>query len=589
VHTLDLFTIESAEKNFLLREIMPPKAISGGSSAKDGQHIDRISLLSVSNMSSPDAFRFFCSKIASLKPFEASWLEHGLSGNDLLRLDPFSFTSELAKEFPDMPPSLRNRLFEQMKAKIAIDFAKNTESDHVISIPTGEAWASTELGATAPTVMQRYSANHQQASNLLPIQSGNMAPTHAPPPLETQTPAAKAAPFVFGPRVTPQTLRYDFPLPHGQNSAAPMPALAGQQPGSLSSAILPNASPMPALAGQMLSQPASAAVGVPPPPVRPPPSGVANAPMPALAGQRGENDSNVPLIPLAPAFNASSSDFVYHSSPKLPWVKASEARAVAEVNPNFPVGFSEINMHQLMQLAIQERLKKPLPISFQAAIPVVWPKCEVFDREHFIATRTLYYKAVLESMSIGLFQEFKSTFTTSARLALCLEFHLDQTSFIATDDSKILEYCEIHFGPKNARQAIRALEACKMESHRDKDHSQSTFVAKFDNLRLTFELVVNDLVKCHNYWPTDTEDVEYGVVTIKNVMTAWANIFPKPSFKGHPISIQMVPKAVASDVNNPKDLVLVMVVPIDNLHEILAAVKMRLRNGTRVSPGTKGV
>ena len=116
---------------------------------------------------------------------------------------------------------------------------------------------------------------------------------------------------------------------------------------------------------------------------------------------------------------------------------------------------------------------------------------------------------------------------------------MDQVSFIATEDSKILEYCEIHFGPKNARQAIKALEACKMESHRDNIHSQSTFVAKFDNLRLTFELVVNDLVKCHNYWPTDTEDIEYGVVTIKNVMTAWANVFPKPSFKGHPISVQM--------------------------------------------------
>jgi hypothetical protein len=314
-----------------------------------------------------------------------------------------------------------------------------------------------------------------------------------------------------------------------------MPALAGQlsePPSGVAPPIV--TSPMPALAGQRFSQPPSGVVGaIQPPPVRPPPSGdAANAQMLALASQRGEPN-------LLSRDSILASDFVLHSKPKLPWVRASELRATGPQNPNFPAGFSEINMHRLMSLTVAERLKKATPLAFQSGTPVVWPTFDVFDREHFIATRTLYYKAILASLTTGLFQDFKSTFTATSRLAMCLVFDLDELAFVALDDSTLLGYCDIHFGPKNARQAITALEAVKMDPHRDKDHSQAEFVAKFDNLRLTFELVVNDLVKCHHYWPTDMEDVDYGVVTIKNVMTAWLNIFPKPATRGKPISVQM--------------------------------------------------
>jgi hypothetical protein len=526
------------------------KKASGGSGAQSTTNIERVNQIVVSALSAADAFRFFSAKVPALVPFEDAWISQELNGKDLCSLDPFSFTSELSKSFPAMPVGCRNRLFEAMKAKVALDFAKNTATEHFISVPTGQAWASAELGATAPAVLERFAGQIQPPT----------APPFAPPPVvhsltSHQTPSfgsPKASPFVFGPKVTPKTLSFEVSSAVvQQHSSAQMPALAGQQlQGPPSGVVQQPALQMLPLGSQGPGPPSG--VAQQPLHVSQPPSGVAaDAQMLALAGQQGA------------VSDPKSSDLVYHSTPKFPWTKAAEQRVKTVSNPNFPVGFTEINTHQIIADAIEERKRQGNPVAFQLAAPVVWPEFAFFNKDSFVSTRTLFHAAVLASQSSGLFRTFKSTVQQAAKLALFTEFELDEKSFNALGDEEFLNYCSIHFGPKSARSAVLSLQSVKMENHRDKQHCQSTFVQKFDNLRVTFELAVNDMVKCHSFWPTDPKHEDYGHVELKKIMEIWANIFPKPNTKAvSPISVQM------DECRNFIDL---------NKHEDFGSQVMRLR------------
>jgi len=496
---------------------MPPKAAAGAGGGVQVSNLERISQMTLSGMSSADSFAFFVSKVPALKAFEAAWNDKELSGRDISLVDPFAFTSEMEKEFPSMSISIRNRMFEAVKAKIMVDFGKNTDTEHVVPIPLGQAWTAAVLGAVAPAVLARFVQNQSQ------VQQPNAQPFTA----AVATPAAASKSFVFGaPKPTPMTL---FPRFENVSGNAQMVAVAAQHPSTIA--------PMAAFAAQHFSPAPMAAFAAQQPP---PAVGVLGAPMVALAAQQpqGQAQGAIPPPPVGDqpaqmaAFAAQqqlnlSSDFVSVLSPKLPWVKAAEIRAPAVIDPRFPIGFVEINIHKQIEEAVAERLKKPI-VSFQTAAPVVWPKLEVFDRENYVKTRALYYEAVLASMDSGMFRDFKASLGLAARRSAFSEFQLDESSLKALADSEFMSYCDIFFGPKNARQAIAALEAITFETHKDKYHKQSDFVRKFDIACHSFELAVGDMVKCHSFWPTDTNDPEYGTIPLKTVMDRWANIFPKP-------------------------------------------------------------
>ena len=500
---------------------MPPKnAAGGGQGAPDA---GRVALLSMSGMSAADCYAFFQAQVPGLKSVEKEWLENGVTGRMLVAIDPFSFLSETAKEFPTLGVSTRTKLFDAVKTKMAIDFAKNTATVQVVAEPIGQAWAVATADALPPVVLNRFNSSNEDKG----------PPVHRTP----------AKPFTFGGLMTPQTLR--FPAPH----PAQMPSLVGQQAAPASAAANSFAQ-MPALAGQQANT-ATAPSGAtaqfripPPPPALSSAVGVSkSAQMPALAGQQsaskqqsdvGQSDSVQELD--------SASDFDYSFRPKKPWIKAKElrdAKVQEVVDTRFPPGFFEINIAKEMEAAIADRKDKGGIMAYPNSAPVQWPVLEIFEKEEYTAHRAKFYDCVQSSLESGMFRSFKSTLSFNCRLVMFPAFELNHDSYRELPDSEFMEFCDVHFGPKNARTALAALDAIKMETHRDKLHSQSSFVRKLDLVKIAFELAVNDMVKCHSYWPSDPSDKEFGVVTMKMLMDKFLSIFPKPNPRGAPISVQM--------------------------------------------------
>ncbi len=174
-------------------------------------------------------------QVPGLKSVEKAWTENGVTGRMLFAIDPFSFLSEVAKEFPTLGVSIRNKFFDAVKTKMAVDFAKNTASVQVVAEPIGQAWATATADSLPPVVLNRFNSSFEDKA-----QTAHKTP---------------AKPFTFGGLMTPLTLRFPAPPP------AQMPTLVGQQAAS-ASAVASSSAQIPALAGQQATT-ASAPSGAP--------------------------------------------------------------------------------------------------------------------------------------------------------------------------------------------------------------------------------------------------------------------------------------------------------------------------------------
>ena len=138
---------------------MPPKnAAGGGQGAPDS---GRVALLSMSGMSAADCYAFFQAQVPGLKSVEKEWAENGFTGRMLVAIDPFSFLSEIAKEFPSLGVSIRTKLFDAVKSKMAVDFSKNTASVQVVAEPIGQAWATATADSLPPPVLNRFNSSFE--------------------------------------------------------------------------------------------------------------------------------------------------------------------------------------------------------------------------------------------------------------------------------------------------------------------------------------------------------------------------------------------------------------------------------------------
>lgn len=217
---------------------------------------------------------------------------------------------------------------------------------------------------------------------------------------------------------------------------------------------------------------------------------------------------------------------------KTPWAIRAAQRAQVPEDPRFPQGFDKIDVHAEIEKAKFDRLAKGAIGIYQNPKKVVCPEWTVFNHAGFHACRVAYYECVIASLSSAIFQEFKDSLKGVARQAACTAFLMTNADLAALPDADFFHDCELYFGPKNAGQALQSL----IETHKDKLHSQSTFVAKYDTVAYKYLFAVNDIVKTHEYWTADqpvgslvAATTLPGSIDIKTIMAKWFAIFPKQS------------------------------------------------------------
>jgi hypothetical protein len=157
---------------------------------------------------------------------------------------------------------------------------------------------------------------------------------------------------------------------------------------------------------------------------------------------------------------------------------------------------------------------------------VVWPKMHTFTREAFVRCRSKYYECVLQSLMAGIFTSFKECVLGAARSAAMREFKLTEELYLDLDDKSFVDWLVIFFGPKHKEQALAALSLNRIGKHVDAQDSQAVFVPKLDTLVYEFELTINDIFDMAQYWPSDTQHEDYGVLSLKEVMLKWLDCFP---------------------------------------------------------------
>jgi hypothetical protein len=205
-----------------------------------------------------------------------------------------------------------------------------------------------------------------------------------------------------------------------------------------------------------------------------------------------------------------------------------------------PIGFDRVNIHDKIEKAVEDRLAKG-NIGLQAAhhSKVNWPVWNIFNRAGFLACRLAYYECVLASLTTAVFRDFKDCLTGVARNGACLTFHMTDNDFSQLPDRDFMNDCQIFFGPRNSDSALSTLQEIRFPDHRDKVHSQSLFLQKFDTVSHEFLLAVNDIVSCHEFWPQDNSSSSFvSSFPVKTIMDQWYKVFPRQGF-GTPSSVQI--------------------------------------------------
>lgn len=218
------------------------------------------------------------------------------------------------------------------------------------------------------------------------------------------------------------------------------------------------------------------------------------------------------------------------AKPELPWEKAAKIRAIASPfvqDERLPIGYKRITMDTIVAQAKANRARDP---NKNTSKIVRWPKMLVFNKKEYMETRKKYYECVMEATDSGYFDSFKSTLQTTARNTAIGCFGLDDKSFIELDDQVFMEWCAIKFGPANKNEAIRNLKTVKID-HRDSQHCQSSFLAKFDSVCYEHEVMVNDIADSVDKWPSDEADIDCAALTLKEIQKEWKEIFARQDHK----------------------------------------------------------
>lgn len=511
---------------------MSTRRVAGGSTTADSSKtqprktasiaampLERILQISVVQHSARMTFDFVKSVVPEVAPFEAEWVNDEVTASSLISEGPVNFHAVLKSAFGDMTAPIRGKIFSCFKTRLAEENHKGNDfiSADLIKLwfPPGDIqplqlFSGPQPPATpAPIVFgvpnhAFFTSKAQPPAHLGSPPFSNVA-GHSQPSLQVDR--ASQPLLQVNNAVLPPSLNVAFQSPHaGKSAQAPPPASAAL--------IGSGASTAPRLGASPLSNPAgtSAALELP-------------------LNSTIENQF---------AFSRSlfqSQGLALNVSVKKPWVVHAESNPVAVQDPFMPLGFDRVNIHDRIAKAIADRIAKGAVGLQQNVKKVVWPSWTHFNAVGFNECRVAYYECVLASLKSAIFQDFKECLEGPGRTAACSVFHLNDSTFSELDDAEFMKWCEIYFGPKSAAQALQSLAEIRLATHRDKEHSQAVFVQKFDTLNHKFLFAVNDIVKCHQFWPQEEALALGSTFDVKTIMSRWSKAFPKQN-PVSPISVQ---------------------------------------------------
>jgi hypothetical protein len=544
-------------------------ANGSSNSAQEETPLSRLYAKPFHLFSNSDTFLYLSSIIPSLIKFEISWC---LSGIQLLEFSPSVFVQNIQREIPILPFSIAVSIFIEIQKKVAIDAVKFKE---IVNVPIAEEWARTQIPSSHILPMEQ--SNIVARSPLQPVQLQHF---YSPGIQETKSAVSKTKFMFGGPRALtvpdssqqaamasilqfpalPQALtrqsansnfNLQFPASHQiqsvfSNSFSGQSAVNAALANSVQSAGIPDQLPFNQSA-------ASAAQGLS--------EFSAHEPndRSAVNAARGFNMSSAPSAvhaaqasPIYSQFAQSSvpsgeaallSNPLLHQlmftlpqyagavlKPQLPWQIAAKNRALQSPfiqDARLPTGYKRITMDTIIEQAKADRRRNP---NKDTARMVDWPKMLAFNRASYKETRSRYYECIMEASDSGIFSSFKSTLQPVARNSAIGAFGLDNASFVALDDQVFMDWCAIYFGPANKKDAIRRLKEIRID-HRDSQHCQSSFLAKFDAVCYEHELIVNDIADSCSKWPVDESDIDCAGLTLKDLQKEWRDLFSKQEFK----------------------------------------------------------
>jgi hypothetical protein len=513
---------------------MPPKAIAGSAAASSSKtqskgksepvHLDRILNISVIQHTPKMTFEFIKSVVPEIAPFETEWIDDEVTGAALVSEGPTNFHSVLRASFAAMTAPLRAKIFSCFKQRL---MEENHKGGGFISADVIKLWFPP--GDIQPRDL--FGDLHQPA----PLPAVQAAPVSVVIGQPKHAFFQASPPAHLGlPQFSNFAGHQQQPLQVGQ-AAQPLLQVNTAAPPPLSSVAFQSPPPVQVLppASAFAAQSATSALLI---------QGATSASH-NLAGGGAAVPGIHPPLTIEQQFAASKSLFQAQGlsvnvSVKLPWVVRAEANPEAAQDPSMPYGFDRINVHAKITKAIADRVAKGAIGIHENVKKVVWPSWTEFNATGFRECRVRYYECVLSSLKAAIFQDFKDCLEGAARTAACTTFSLTDNQLSDLPDSEFMQWCEIFFGPKSASQALRSLTEIRFSPHRDKAHSQATFVQKFDTLNHTFLFAVNDIVKCHEFWPQSEAQALGSSFDVQTIMSKWSKAFPKQNPLS-PISVQV--------------------------------------------------
>lgn len=498
-----------------------PRA-GGGSAANDSSNIktqgkssktaapmplDRILNVSVLQHTPRMTFDFVKSVVPEVGQFEVEWINDDLTGAALVSEGPANFYSVLKSSFGDMTAPIRSKIFSCFKNRLVEENHKGNDfiSADLIKLwfPPGEINPTQLFSDFPPSAVQGPvligKPNHAffkaQPPAYLGLPSFSNVAGHPQPSLQVDHAAQPSLQAFKVPPPPPSSVAFQSPVA-GKSPQASLASQAGQ---------------------------------------------VASAALPGVGASAAPNSVQVPPS-IDEQFAASKSLFQAQGlslnvSVKLPWVVHAEQNTIAVQDPTMPLGFDRVDVHAKIAKAVSDRIAKGAIGTHQNVKKVVWPTMTEFNAAGYRECRAQFYECVLASLTSAIFQEFKDCLDSVPRTAACTTFHLTDNMFADLPDAQFMQWCDIFFGPKSASQALQSLSEIRLAPHRDKNHSQSTFVKKFDLMNHTFLFAVNDIVKCHTFWP-QAETQSFGSsFDVSTIMSKWSKAFPKQN-PSSPNSIQ---------------------------------------------------
>ena len=491
---------------------MPPKAASAGvgASAVPKVPLERILQISVMQHTARMTFDFVRSVVPEVVPFESAWIQDEVTGASLVGVGPLALHSVLRASFPEMNAALRSKIFACFRNRIVEEKDKGKNGDAFIPSDIANLWF---MLPEAPAPITLFPNQHDKREVRIGVSS------HA----YFQSPA---------PRVSLMS-----PMTPSQNALFERRSDGASQNQQRAGAVFNSQSGGASADGRS--------------------DGAAAGGRGDGASALGQRDGALPNSQSDGALHSqtqSSIDSQFAQSRDLfaaqglsinvlvkpPWIRRAELRVADIQDPKMPIGFDRVNIHDKIEKAVADRLAKG-NIGLQAAhhSKVNWPVWNIFNRAGFLACRLAYYECVLASLTTAVFRDFKDCLTGVARNGACLTFHMTDNDFSQLPDRDFMNDCQIFFGPRNSDSALSTLQEIRFPDHRDKVHSQSLFLQKFDTVSHEFLLAVNDIVSCHEFWPqVDSSSSFVSSFPVKTIMDQWYKVFPRQGF-GTPSSVQI--------------------------------------------------